>query len=74
MAADRTGIAVTDRQLRLLAELIGGLQVARSISPAMFGTALSAYDGLRREFGLFGWQDADVIEAILRRKLVGAGT
>lgn len=63
--------------IRDLAELLAGLQVARSIQGGFaLGTSLDSYDRLRRQLGMFGWQRPPEYEVALRARLteLNAGT
>lgn len=53
---------------RLVAEVLRGLQVPRSISGrTMLGTALEPYDELCRRAG-FGWRSVEQFEEMLTEK------
>lgn len=63
----------TSSVIRVIAEIVAGLQVPYSISPKMLGTAGVAWARLRDRIpAFFGWQDADETEEILRRHLTEA--
>lgn len=58
-----------DRVIRLIAEILEGLQVPLSIPGGHLGTARESTKQLRGELGLFGWPPADEIEQNLRKRL-----
>jgi hypothetical protein len=62
--------AVDDPQriIRLMAEVLAGTQVPRSLNA--LGAAARPWDELRKMLGLFGYADADQIEFHLRAKLL----
>ncbi|MFH0901431.1 MAG: hypothetical protein V2A73_12460 [Pseudomonadota bacterium] len=60
---------MTDKQIKLMAELIQSLLVLRSIPGGLHRATQEAFDGLRVEFHLFGWQSAEEIADDIRRTL-----
>lgn len=69
---DRTPAVKQERYdpVRDLAEVLAGLQVARSIGGgAALGAARAPFDRLRRHLHLFGWPGADEHERMIRAAL-----
>lgn len=63
---------MTPKLKRLMAEVISGLQVPRSlvsVSPMMLGTALEPYDELCHYLRLGGYPDAASVEEAIDRVL-----
>ena len=56
--------------IRLLAEIMAGTQVPRSLGPHMLGTATEPWDELRYRLRVDGWASADDIESALTLVLV----
>ena len=56
----------SNRIIYLLAELLAGTQVPRSLGATVLGAGTSPWDELRNELHLFGWLDAKAIEVRLR--------
>ena len=55
--------------IRLIAEMIEGLQVPRSIGVEMMGAAMEPHDEIRDRLRIMGWVDAGDIEDKLIEKL-----
>jgi hypothetical protein len=65
-------LVLEDDEVKLLAQLIAGLQVPRSIG-GLLGAAIEPYDALRSRFRCFGWQTAEEVEKCLRWDGKGVG-
>lgn len=59
---------MSPRMKRLLAELIAGLSVPRSLGPIL-GAAIEPLDQLRDYLHLFGYPDADDVEKAIEERL-----
>jgi hypothetical protein len=55
--------------IRLIALVLAGLQVPRSIGPEVLGTAADPWDLLRERLQLYGWVTADDYEKCLHVRL-----